>query len=125
MIQPYEKTTISVTIYMHEIKNLGKRHIIHFILGICTLMLIINDLRKREKVRKEKATNRSDYLNFYTYRYILYKFKAEDTPDFLVVFFLLYSSISSFTSMFTLHYILLLDGVTCFICWLYILKLYT
>jgi hypothetical protein len=72
-----------------------------------------------------KATNRSDYINYYTYRYILYKFKPSDAPDFLIAFFLLYTSIASLTNMFTLHYILILDGVTCFISWLYFLKLQT
>lgn len=85
----------------------------------------MHDLIKRERKRKKKATARSNYLTFYTYRYLLYKFKPSDTPDFLVAFFLLYSSIASFTNMFTLRYILIIDGVTCFIAWLYILKLHT
>lgn len=40
-------------------------------------------------------------------------------------FFLIYSSFASLLDLYTVRYIVLLDGVTCFVSWLYILKLYT
>lgn len=50
--------------------------------------------------------------------------KLTDIPDGLVIFFLLFSSFASFVNLYTVRYILLIDGVTCLISWLYILKLY-
>jgi hypothetical protein len=46
-------------------------------------------------------------------------------PDLLIAFFLIYSSLAGLINLFTVRYMLILDGVTCFIGWLYILKLNT
>lgn len=54
-----------------------------------------------------------------------YRLGPSDIPDFIVIFFLFYSSFISFTNVFTPRFVLLLDGITCFVCWLYILKIYT
>lgn len=48
-----------------------------------------------------------------------------DIPDILVILFLLLSSLASFISMYTPSTLLILDGVTCLVCWLYVLKLVT
>jgi hypothetical protein len=105
--------------------SLVVQHIPYCLLGFATFALVLYELRQRGLRRRKKAILLRYPISQSTYLHILYKLRPSDIPDFLIAFFLVYTSVASFTNMFTLYYILILDGVTCFIAWLYFLKLQT
>ena len=102
-IEPFEATSIFVTIAFEENLDLANAHILTFSLGLLLFVSLCYQLLSTQQA----------------------ELTVSDAPDVMLCVCLIYTGAFTIIRVLSVHHTVLMDGVTCFISWLYILRFLT